>query len=145
MDPPSGWSLVTSTTGGDVQVVTTSVSAWPTLSRASVGVTVGVATDPAQMTVITPVYALGSPTLSPVLTTVTPYNSTDIYITAPMPTCKYSAAIWSYSDCGQCTMTGGTVELYYWPPATLATVGNYSQASATATSDTKHRSVQYQT
>ncbi|TKA82878.1 hypothetical protein B0A55_00954 [Friedmanniomyces simplex] len=66
---------------------------------------------------MTPVYALGSPVLTISTTSYEERHGTLTYLSAPTPTCRYTAVATS-TDCGQCTLTGGTVQLFYWPPTT---------------------------
>lgn len=92
------------------------------------------------MRTITPVYALGSPIRS--TTTITYGLSYTTYFTAPAPICRYteydtyslfhlsSSTLGSYTPgpsvlpqttaCGQCTLDGGTVQLYWWPTMSSA-------------------------
>lgn len=85
-------------------------------------------------TTITPVYALGTP-----ITHTSVYTSlgwSESWLTAPPPTCRYWAVSWPTSDtyvppststafstsCGQCTIYGGTVELFWWPALSTASI-----------------------
>lgn len=69
------------------------------------------------LTTLTPVYAVGTPSPSISVLTWTGTQSPYSYITGPTPTCKWLDVSQS-SQCGQCTLSGGTVQLFYWPPAT---------------------------
>ncbi|KAK0973200.1 hypothetical protein LTS01_014666 [Friedmanniomyces endolithicus] len=124
--PGSGWSTITSTDGQDGGLSTETVSAWTSFSRANYSLVVGIST----MSTLTPVYALGSPVLSISTTSYEGRHGTLTYLSGPTPTCRYTAVATS-TDCGQCTLTGGTVQLFYWPPTTTThpTVANETTRS----------------
>ena len=73
----------------------------------------------------TPVYALGTPLTKPVTSTFPDNREYFTRTIGPKPKCKYTTAfLKTFTDCGQCTLTGGTVDLYFWPPSTAAAGGN---------------------
>ncbi|KAK1057885.1 hypothetical protein LTR74_013799 [Friedmanniomyces endolithicus] len=109
--PGPGWSTITSTDGQDGGPSTETVSVWTSFSKANYSLVVGIST----MSTLTPVYALGSPVLSITTTSYEGRHGTLTYLSGPTPTCRYTAVATS-TDCGQCTLTGGTVQLFYWPP-----------------------------
>lgn len=87
---------------------------------------------------ITPVYALGKPTITE--SEVPNPGYTAAYLTGPTPTCRYNYVAWTADGtlahlnsqvitmtCGQCSLHGGEVQIYWWPsPSTT------SAASGTA-------------
>jgi hypothetical protein len=115
--PGAAWynttSVVSYTNPGGTR--TTSVEVYTSFTTATQGFVVGVSS----VTTMTPVYALGSPVLSE-MTTKEPLYPEPTYtvLTGPTPQCKFTAySIKARSDCGRCTIAGGTVDLYFWPPA----------------------------
>jgi hypothetical protein len=69
------------------------------------------------MVTITPVYAMGNPVKSVYVTTMTAWTKTNSWLTAPLPSCRY-IGLSTTNNCGKCSIYGGTVDLYFWPPAT---------------------------
>ncbi|KAK0259021.1 hypothetical protein LTR87_017478 [Friedmanniomyces endolithicus] len=124
--PGPGWSTITSTDGQDGGPSTETVSVWTSFSKANYSLVVGIST----MSTLTPVYAIGSPVLSITTTSYEERHGTLTYLSGPTPTCRYTAVATS-TDCGQCTLTGGTVQLFYWPPTTTThpTVENETSRS----------------
>lgn len=94
---------------------TTEVEVFTSFITASQGFVVGVSST----TTMTPVYAVGSPILSKITTSEPLYpEPTYTVLTAPTPNCKYTSyGRMNRADCGRCTITGGTVELFFWPPS----------------------------
>lgn len=93
----------------------------------------GLSSEP--YTTITPVYAIGPPIESVSVTNMSDGPATT-YRTAPTPGCKFGAvSTWNSSYCGGCTITGGTVELYYWPASTAILGGDEQIASTTMTAE----------
>ncbi|KAK0896844.1 hypothetical protein LTR02_011032 [Friedmanniomyces endolithicus] len=122
--PGPGWSTITSTVDNTAPRFTTTFNVWTSFSKANVSFLVGVPTARGRLTTMTPVYALGSPVHSGSLVTYPEINVTFTTITGPTPDCKFSGVATAVveTDCGRCTLNGGTVELYYWPsPAPLST------------------------
>ncbi|KJX93214.1 hypothetical protein TI39_contig4364g00004 [Zymoseptoria brevis] len=79
-------------------------------------------------TTFVPVWGLGKPV--PTFSAYTEFVSAETTTrwTAPTPDCKYTtlATTTTNRDCGACTLEGGTVGLYFWPPATDVPSGNAS-------------------
>lgn len=123
--PIPGWSTSISIFGHDALATSMTTSMWTTFSKASEGVVVAAGSNPAgPVTTLTPVYALGRPVPSVIVTTYYPDDLiTSTLLSGPEPTCKFNVATWN-DNCGQCTLTGGTVDLYFWPPSTAA--GNHT-------------------
>ncbi|KAK5694449.1 hypothetical protein LTR17_024788 [Elasticomyces elasticus] len=65
---------------------------------------------------MTPVYALGSPIVSTSLVTYPDIYVTFTTVTGNTPRCKCTGVTTAatQTNCGRCTMNGGTVELLYW-------------------------------
>ena len=129
-----GWTAVTQVTAGKKYIDTTSIyTSFSTTNTTWHGFNPmnGVPTT------ITPVYALGTPWLS--RSTGTWANITQIWRTAPTPECRYGAVyaattrsphgFRTSSGCGQCTIYGGNVQLYWWP--SLSEPPHLSNATAT--------------
>jgi hypothetical protein len=119
--PGAGWhnttTVVSYTNPGGTR--TTEVEVFTSFRTATEGIVVGAST----FSTMTPIYALGSPVLS-TITTIEPLYPQPTYtvLTAPTPRCKYTAySRIDRSECGKCTITGGTVDLYFWPPAQTGT------------------------
>ena len=116
----SGWYNVTSTEGSPPSTVTTTLESYTSFSTASEAF-VKQYTGEEPQTTITPVYALGSPVLIETVTTFPDLIHTVTRLEGPKPTCSVlSMRAMDREDCGQCTIRGGTVDLYFWPPATSA-------------------------
>ncbi|KAK1067572.1 hypothetical protein LTR74_006242 [Friedmanniomyces endolithicus] len=118
-----GWSTITSTVDNTAPHFTTTFDVWTSFSRANVSFLVGVPTAQGKLTTMTPVYALGSPVKSESLVTYPDIKITFTTVTGPTPDCKFTgvSTVAVPTDCGRCTLNGGTVELYYWPdPVTLS-------------------------
>ncbi|KAF2721685.1 hypothetical protein K431DRAFT_303218 [Polychaeton citri CBS 116435] len=89
-------------------------------------------------TTITPVYCLGSTTVSSGLSyetwsfTATQASSslTSVSYTVATPACSYTSV--ATTDCGGCQFTAPTVQVYYWPDTTTAPAGNISSARPTS-------------
>ena len=123
--PGTGWSISTTVVGATGGVSTYTVEVWTSFSTANVSFVKGITT-------ITPVYALGSPvpTIS-VTNWGPPHLSTIKLLTASTPSCKFMSfttldpsdckshpcTTSHHPDCGLCTVYGGTVDLYFWPPS----------------------------
>lgn len=118
-DPEPGWSVVYSTYGQSSGLSSTTVSVYTTFSTATAAVVKqNVHTDETNADVtITPVYALGRPSPSVSVVSVSGWTETNSWLTKARPSCRYIAVSTS-NDCGKCSIHGGSVELYYWPPAT---------------------------
>lgn len=113
--PGPGWTAVTSVSSEAAQTSTATIDRWTSFSSANFSLIVGDPTAYPKETTMTPVYALGSPIPSISVTTYPAMQQTITYYTKPPPTCKFNQVM-QERDCGQCTMTGGTVQLFYWPP-----------------------------
>ncbi|KAK4896774.1 hypothetical protein LTR27_005368 [Elasticomyces elasticus] len=96
--------------------VTSTIDIWTSFSKANVSFVVGVPTAHRELSTMTPVYALGSPVQSTSLVTYPDIYYTYTTVTGVTPDCKFTrvSTVVSQTDCGQCTMNGGTVELLYW-------------------------------
>ncbi|KAF2164069.1 hypothetical protein M409DRAFT_56791 [Zasmidium cellare ATCC 36951] len=118
-DPAPGWSLYYTTYGQDPSLMSTTIDVYKTFSTASVAVTKqNVHTNETNRQVtITPVYALGRPSPSVKVTTATEWAVSNSWLTKPTPSCRY-VTLSTSNDCGKCSIYGGSVELYYWPPTT---------------------------
>jgi len=114
--PGPGWSTITSIVDNTVPRFTTTFDVWTSFSKANVSFLVGVPTARGKLTTMTPVYALGSPVKSESLVTYPDINITFTTVTGATPDCKFTdvATAVVQTDCGRCTLNGGTVELYYW-------------------------------
>ncbi|KAK5172279.1 uncharacterized protein LTR77_003917 [Saxophila tyrrhenica] len=114
--PGPAWSTVLSTIGAGGRT-TTAIEVYTSFSTASSGFGRW-QSNHITPTTITPVYALGSPIQKVTVTTI-PSDSnayTITQLTGPTPNCKFETmSVKSSTDCGQCTITGGTVDLYFWP------------------------------
>ncbi|KAK3075073.1 hypothetical protein LTR53_001971 [Teratosphaeriaceae sp. CCFEE 6253] len=126
----SEWSTTTTTVVDTGVHYTTTVDEWTTFSTAHASFLVGNPTERGKVTTMTPVYALGSPTQRTSLVTYPDNNYTFTMTIGPTPHCKFTAVSTAFTqtDCGQCTMTGGTVELFYWPTRSAAVTGPVSSA-----------------
>ncbi|KAK5677949.1 hypothetical protein LTS10_009833 [Elasticomyces elasticus] len=95
---------------------TTTVDLWTSFSKANMSVLVGVPTARGKLTTMTPIYALGSPIQSTSLVTYPDIYVTFTTVTGNTPRCKFTGVTTAatHTNCGQCTMNGGTVELLYW-------------------------------
>ncbi|KAK3645128.1 hypothetical protein LTR56_002655 [Elasticomyces elasticus] len=114
---------------------TTTVDVWTSFSKANVSVLVGVPTARGKLTTMTPVYALGSPVQSTSLVTYSDNYVTFTTVTGNTPRCKFTGVTTAatQTNCGQCTMNGGTVELLYWTDQVniqAVTAGSKSPRSA---------------
>ncbi|KAK1807953.1 hypothetical protein LTR12_017696 [Friedmanniomyces endolithicus] len=114
--PGPGWSTITSIVDNTVPRFTTTFDVWTSFSKANVSFLVGVPTARGKLTTMTPVYALGSPVKSESLVTYPDINITFTTVTGATPDCNFTdvATAVVQTDCGRCTLNGGTVELYYW-------------------------------
>ena len=145
--PGPGWTAVTVTSTIPARTSIATVEKYTSFSKANMSFLVGI---PA--TTMTPVYALGSPLRSLSVTTYSAIRETIVsYTGGPSPRCKFNAVSREW-DCGQCTMTGGTVQLFYWPSTTLAssdtalntlTTGTYLPLSAVLNSTTLYSPTVY--
>jgi len=70
-------------------------------------------------TTMVPVYAIGTPVVSTSVIEMTGALSLYSFLTAPIPKCKYMN-VWAQASCGQCMLTGGTVQLYHCPSSSGA-------------------------
>ncbi|KAK3620878.1 hypothetical protein LTR56_022727 [Elasticomyces elasticus] len=114
---------------------TTTVDVWTSFSKANVSVLVGVPTARGKLTTMTPVYALGSPIQSTSLVTYPDIYVTFTTVTGNTPRCKFTGVTTAPTEtnCGQCTMNGGTVELLYWTDqATIQAVNAESKSLRSA-------------
>lgn len=118
----SGWYNVTTTVGPPPGPSTTTIDSYTSFSTANATFTKLVDEEFGfGHTTITPVYALGSPVPVESVTTIGDVQNTYTHLTAPMPSqCVYSYLMSDPSECGQCHIGGGTVDLYFWPPATAS-------------------------
>lgn len=114
------WYNVTTTRGPTDGPSTTTISSWTSFSTANATFTKLVDEDQGfGRTTITPVYALGDPVPVESVTTIRDMRRTYTHLTAPLPSqCIYTYLKSDPSDCGQCHISGGTVDLYFWPPNT---------------------------
>ncbi len=127
----SGWYTTVLSTVGVGGPTTTTVDVYTSFSTASSGFGRW-QSNHVTPTTITPVYALGSPTSQVTVTTIstaeTPYTISQL--TGPTPDCKFeSVSVKTSTDCGRCTLTGGTVDLYFWPPETETRTGSSPSAT----------------
>lgn len=117
----AGWHNVTSTLGHAARVVTTTVESYTSFSTTSKSFVKQDQSD--GLTTITPVYALGDPVTVQTLTTLGDNRTTYTVLAGPTPTCSVLAmSAMDVEGCGKCTITGGTVDLFFWPSATLGGV-----------------------
>lgn len=83
---------------------------------------------------ITPVYALGKAAVTESKVSNPAFTAT--YLTGPTPTCRYNYVAWTADGniehlnsqaftvtCGQCSLYGGEVQLYWWPSPSTASAG----------------------
>ena len=83
---------------------------------------------------ITPVYALGKPSITESEVPNAGYTAT--FLTGPTPTCRYNYVAWTADGtlahlnsqiitmtCGQCSLHGGEVQLYWWPTPSTTSLG----------------------
>ena len=118
---PSGWHYYTALEGEKPYTSTSTVEVYTEFSTSNATFVKQVATPYGKLTTITPVYAIGTPSPSIAVTSWTQSQSLYSYLTGPVPTCKWRY-VTEQSQCGQCTLTGGTVQLYYWPPTASGTI-----------------------
>ncbi|KAK3117397.1 hypothetical protein LTR53_001311 [Teratosphaeriaceae sp. CCFEE 6253] len=133
----SEWSTTTTTVVDTGVHYTTTVDEWTMFSTASASFLVGNPTERGKVTTMTPVYALGSPTQRTSLVSYPDNNYTFTMTIGPTLHCKFTAISTAFTrtDCGQCTMTGGTVELLYWPTRAAAASGPVSSAGVSLVHD----------
>ena len=94
---------------------------------------------------ITPVYALGKPTITESVVPNPHLRAT--YLTGPTPNCRYNYVDWMADGsllhqnsqifsltCGQCTVHGGEVQLYWWPSPSTVSISGDGVAPKSATS-----------
>lgn len=113
----SGWSYHTALEGQTPYTSSTVVTKYTSFSSADATFVEDRVNSDGNIdgqTTIVPVYAVGNPIVSTSVITMTGALSPYSFLTAPTPTCKYMG-VWPQARCGQCTLTGGTVQLYYWP------------------------------
>ncbi|KAK0260045.1 hypothetical protein B0A54_09532 [Friedmanniomyces endolithicus] len=139
--PGPGWSTITSTVDNTAPRFMTTFDVWTSFSRVNVSFLVGVPTARGKLTTMTPVYALGSPVHSESLVTYPDINVTFTTVTGPTPGCKFTAVATAVvqTDCGRCTLNGGTVELYYWPSS--VTLSNNRPTITGSIADSPHSTV----
>ena len=119
----SGWSTVTTVYGETGGPTTTTLWVWTSFSTASETFIRWNRWNVSEPTTMKPVYGLGSPVPSTSVTTFGPDLDTVTFLTATTPNCKFqSLTIIDPTACGQCTLYGGTVDLYYWPPSTATSI-----------------------
>ena len=135
--PPSGWSWTMKTYSHPGEVSTSTRTIYTTFSAPGSKIIVlsyytvqsasasqaFVRSVPVTMT---PVYALGSPVITQ--KPITLQGSISSWLTGPTPDCRYTEVARAsnteeYSatvsrSCGQCTIHGGNVQLYWWPSVT---------------------------
>jgi hypothetical protein len=136
--PAEGWRNFTTVEGLNGGPTTTTVDVYTTFSTAKTGFGRW-QSNHVTPTTITPVYALGSPVPEVTVTTIPKYLHADTVtlLTAPTPNCKFeSLSVLASSDCGRCTLTGGTVDLYFWPPETNSNPGHSNASPASTTRST---------
>ena len=133
-NPEPGWSLYYTTYGTTGGESTTTVNVYTTFSTANLSVVKNNidsnAEDP--RVTITPVYAMGQPIPSASVKTISSSQRTTSWLTGPKPSCRYIALSTS-NDCGQCSIHGGTVELFFWPPATKTATESAADATPRST------------
>ncbi|KAK3675660.1 hypothetical protein LTR78_004301 [Recurvomyces mirabilis] len=133
-DLGSAWTTSLATV---TPTVTGTETIYTTFSPASDVFTIGLGFGASKPITYTPVYALGDPAVNTYtsIDTINAYTLTEIL--GPTPTCKFTRVTSDgppSTDCGRCTLVGGTVELFYWPTATNNyTSQNKSPATATST------------
>lgn len=143
--PPAGWSVVETTNGHPGELSTslhTVYTSFSTVRQSVIGYAPMTSTDISGSihpyilpTTMNPVYALGSPLVTKYVMTREGRAST--WLTAPTPECRYTAVYSAGSlggtpqttGCGQCTIHGGEVQLYWWPEDEL--VSNRTSAAPT--------------
>ena len=133
--PGSDWSTITIYSGEPGRIFTTTVDIYTSFSTAkqSFGRMQHGDIAKADPTTFKPVYALGSPNTSVEVTTLPTDFPHTTMITAPTPQCKFTAVEEQSSyGCGRCTLTGGTVELYFWPPEKTMHSGRNATSSSAA-------------
>ena len=117
---PKAWANATTTYGHPSTVSTETTLVWTSFSTATTGIIVRNRSDALGHAItMTPIWVLGSPVPSTIVTTLP--DDHDYYIILSGPTPKYSfvgVQTANPSLCGQCQIIGGTVDLYFWPPAT---------------------------
>jgi hypothetical protein len=122
--PGPGWYNHTSVYGSNGGPRKTTVDIYTTFSTAKSEV-VRWLPNHNSVTTSTPVYALGTPTQL-ITTTIIPtqnHKSTITILTGPTPHCKWQTFdIETSTDCGECTISGGTVDFYFWPPETTGSI-----------------------
>jgi hypothetical protein len=115
---PTGYTLATTTAVFTAATETVTSSSWTTFSTSNATFVYPKMTG-SGVTTITPVYAMGQPIVEERQSSITDWW-TYTTILGPTPDCSFTSleiltAI-PRASCGQCTLTGGTVELFFWPP-----------------------------
>lgn len=138
--PSNGlWSWITTTNhysygSGSLRTITWSVYTKVSTVRSYSYVNVAGST-------ITPVYALGQPSMTESEVPNPGYTAT--FLTGPTPTCRYNYVAWTADGtlahlnsqiitmtCGQCSLHGGEVQLYWWPSTSTASAGTKTRLSS---------------
>lgn len=119
--PPAGpgWHNVTTTVGEPARVVATTIASYTSFRTA--GETFVKQDGDGGQTTLTPVYALGAPVMVPTVTTLPDNRTAYTLLEGPAPSCSVlSVSAMDREGCGRCTITGGTVDLYFWPSTASA-------------------------
>lgn len=130
LDPLKPWANATSTYGHPSTVSTETTLVWTSFSTATTGIVVKNHNESGHPTTMTPVWVLGSPVPSTIVTTLPDNREYYTILTGPVPTCSFvEVKTANPSLCGQCQIVGGTVDLYFWPPTTKTAEVNGSATS----------------
>ena len=133
--PAPGWSTFVSTyinLGGPTTTTVEVYTSFSTADQAVVKQNLSPTGTEDAMVTITPVYAMGNPVPSLSLASYPGETTTRSWLTSPEPSCRY-IGLSTRNDCGQCSILGGTVQLYYWPPATSTILSGTETESASMT------------